>query len=148
MDLKLDWNGLKLGSDPIISGFKVLCSVRYLGSVNGLTNSVTRAFHPQYQCQFCLVYRICPPAVHRDTHFHFCLFMFISVHESFNSCGLRVEVLWCNYQTDASRARAVSSSIKDRSAVLAMNQWLIKMFAKSVSDIEPVLTRVASGVLL
>lgn len=54
-------------------------------------------------------------------------------------------MLWCNYQTDARRTRAVLSGIKDRSAVLAMNQWLIKMFAKSVSDIEPVLTRVASG---
>lgn len=74
--------------------------------------------------------------------------MFISFHESFISFSLRVEVLWCNYQTDASRTQAVLSGIKDRSAVLAMNQWLIKMFAKSVSDIEPVLTRVASGVLL
>lgn len=74
--------------------------------------------------------------------------MFISFHESFISFSLRVEVLWCNYQTDANRTRAVLSGIKDRSAVLAMNQWLIKMFAKSVSDIEPVLTRVASGVLL
>lgn len=55
-------------------------------------------------------------------------------------------MLWFNYQTDASCTRAVLSGIKGCSAELAMNQWLIKMFAKSVSDIEVVLTRVALGV--
>lgn len=54
-------------------------------------------------------------------------------------------MLWFNYQTDASCTRAVLSSIKGCSAELAMNQWLIKMFAKSVSDIEAVLTRLALG---
>lgn len=37
----------------------------------------------------------------------------------------------------------VLSGIKGCSAELAMNQWIIKMFAKSVSDIEAVLTAVS-----
>lgn len=55
-------------------------------------------------------------------------------------------MLWFNYQSDASCTRAVLSGIKGCSAELAVNQWIIKMFAKSVSDIEAVLTRVALGV--
>lgn len=55
-------------------------------------------------------------------------------------------MLWFNYQTDASCTRAVLSGIKDCLAELAMNQWLIKMFAKSVSDIEAMLMRVTLGV--